>query len=417
MGTKENFVDEVFVKVTSGDGGGGMVSMRREKFEPLGGPDGGDGGRGGNVILVADENLRTLLDTRHRREIKAERGGNGGTRNKTGSSGKPVEVRVPVGTEIYDHEDLDDPDTDHDDSDKNTDKNTLKSEKRKSTRGELIVDLAEPNQRYVVCTGGIGGLGNARFKTSTRQSPKFAQPGMPGQTRKLKMTLKLLADVGFVGFPNAGKSTLLRRISKARPRVASYPFTTLVPSLGVVERGEQRIVAADIPGLIEGASDGAGLGDRFLRHIERTQVIVHLLDCGAILDEGRDLMKGYDAIRHELGKYRADLLDRQEIIALNKVDLFHDENDIMAIERQLQDRGLRAARISGVTGDGCPELVHLMFDAVEAAATEAEANTEVDTAANDVDEVKEIRSDGRNEQTGRIASKPTPWPTKDENRG
>jgi len=194
---------------------------------------------------------------------------------------------------------------------------------------------------------------------------------MPGETRKLRMTLKLLADVGFVGFPNAGKSTLLRRISKARPRVASYPFTTLVPSLGVVERGEQRIVAADIPGLIEGASDGAGLGDRFLRHIERTQVIVHLLDCGAMLTEGRDLMKDYDAIRRELGRYRADLLDRQEIIALNKVDLFHDQSDVMAFEKQLNDRGLQAVKISGATGNGCGELVDLMFDAV--AATEAVA--------------------------------------------
>ncbi len=369
MGTKENFVDEVFVNVTSGDGGGGMVSMRREKFEPLGGPDGGDGGRGGDVILVADPNLRTLLDTRHRREIKAMRGGNGGTRNKTGASGKSVEVRVPVGTEVYDRKVRDRKVRDREVQDREVQDREVQ-DREDPDDGTLIVDLNQPNQRHVICRGGLGGLGNTRFKSSTRQSPRFAQPGMPGETRKLRMTLKLLADVGFVGFPNAGKSTLLRRISKARPRVASYPFTTLVPSLGVVERGEQRIVAADIPGLIEGASDGAGLGDRFLRHIERTRVIVHLLDCGAMLAEGRDLMKDYDAIRHELKRYRADLLDRQEIVALNKVVLFHDETDVIAIEKQLKDRGLRTVKISGATGNGCAELLDLMFGAVAAAEAE-----------------------------------------------
>lgn len=345
MGTKANFVDEVFVNVTSGDGGDGMVSLRRAKFEPMGGPDGGDGGRGGDVVLVADGNLRTLLDIRHRREIKAERGANGGTREKTGASGKAVEIRVPVGTEIYDQ-----------DADEGS---------------APIVDLTLADQCHVICRGGKGGKGNTRFKTSTRQTPRFAQPGQPGETRSLRMTVKLLADVGFVGFPNAGKSTLLRQISKARPRVASYPFTTLVPSLGVVERGEQRIVAADIPGLIEGASEGAGLGDRFLRHIERTRVIVHLLDCGAMLAEGRDLINDYDTIRRELGRYRADLIERHEIIVLNKVDLLHDERDTVALEEALRDRGLQASRISGATGAGCRDLVSLMFDAV-AAANEAE---------------------------------------------
>jgi GTP-binding protein len=341
MGRKENFVDEVFVNVTSGDGGDGMVSMRRAKFEPMGGPDGGDGGRGGDIILVADANLRTLLDIRHRREIAAQRGADGGTREKTGASGSPVEIRVPVGTEIYDHADDED--------------------------CEPIVDLAVANQSYVICRGGFGGKGNTRFKNSTRQTPRFAQSGKPGETRNLRMTVKLLADVGFVGFPNAGKSTLLRQISKARPRVASYPFTTLVPSLGVVERGEQRIVAADIPGLIEGASDGAGLGDRFLRHIERTRVIVHLLDCGAMLAEGRDLIKDYDAIRRELGRYSAELIERHEIVVLNKVDVIHDEEELLALEDALRSRGLQPSRISGATGVGCRDLINLMFDAVEAA--------------------------------------------------
>lgn len=340
MAAKANFVDEVFVKVTSGDGGGGMVSLRRAKFEPMGGPDGGDGGRGGDVVLVADGNLRTLLDIRHRREIRADRGANGGTREKTGASGAAVEIRVPVGTEIYDE------DADQDSA--------------------PIVDLTQANQSYIICRGGIGGKGNTRFKTSTRQTPRFAQPGKPGETRHLRMTIKLLADVGFVGFPNAGKSTLLRQISKARPRVASYPFTTLVPSLGVVERGEQRIVAADIPGLIEGASDGAGLGDRFLRHIERSRVIVHLLDCGAMLAEGRDLIKDYDAIRRELGRYRADLIERREIVVLNKIDVIHDERELSAVEEALRARGLQPWKISAATGAGCRDLVSLMFDAVAA---------------------------------------------------
>ncbi len=362
MGSKENFVDEVFVNVASGDGGDGIVSMRREKFEPMGGPDGGDGGRGGDVILIADQGLRTLLDIRHRREIKAERGHNGGNRQKKGASGASAEIRVPVGTEVYDED-----------------------------AGEgipPIVDLTAPDQSHVICRGGRGGLGNARFKTSTRQTPRFAQPGKPGESRKLRLMVKLLADVGFLGFPNAGKSTLLRRISKARPRVASYPFTTLVPSLGVVERGESRIVAADIPGLIEGASNGAGLGDRFLRHIERTRVLVHLLDCGAVLNEGRDLLEDYDAIRRELRRYRAQLCDRKEIVALSKVDLLHDDREILAFEEKLQARGLRTMRISAATGAGCRELVDSMFDAVEAARAE-EADTEAQAAAREKDGSRE----------------------------
>jgi GTP-binding protein len=360
MGSKANFVDEVFIKVTSGAGGDGKVSMRRAKFEPMGGPDGGDGGRGGDIVLVADGNLRTLLDFRHRREIKAVRGAHGGTREKTGASGNAIEVRVPIGTEIYELDESDVPNKDED--------------------GVLIVDLTEADQRFVICRGGIGGKGNTRFKTSTRQTPRFATPGKPGETHSLRMTVKLLADVGFVGFPNAGKSTLLRQISQARPRVASYPFTTLVPSLGVVERGEQRIVAADIPGLIEGASDGAGLGDRFLRHIERTRVIVHLLDCGAMIAEGRDLIKDYDAIRRELGRYREDLMERHEIVALNKVDVIHDEQDLLALEKALRERGLEPRRISGATGIGCSDLVNLMFDAVEAAdrSNESEAKDATD---------------------------------------
>lgn len=362
MASRENFVDEVFIHVSSGAGGDGMVSMRREKFEPLGGPDGGDGGRGGDVILVADPGLRTLLDFRHRREIKAGRGQDGGSKQKTGAAGKNIEIRVPIGTGVYDREAGED--------------------------APAIVDLTEAHQRYVICKGGNGGHGNMRFKTSTRQAPQFALPGRPGETRDLRLTLRLLADVGFVGFPNAGKSTLLRMLSKAKPRVASYPFTTLVPSLGVVERGEQRLVAADIPGLIEGASDGAGLGDRFLRHIERTRVIVHLLDCGAMIMEERDLVADYDAIRRELARYSDDLAQRREIVVLNKTELFADDAPLREVEAALAARGLTTLRISGATGLGCDELVNVMFDAIEAEAQRELALQEAEAAEQKAEEAR-----------------------------
>ena len=346
MGAKENFVDEVFVTVASGDGGDGVVSMHRGKSNPFGGPDGGDGGRGGDVILFADPNLRTLLDIRHRREIKARRGDGGGSRDMKGASADPIVIRVPVGTEVYDADSVDESD--------------------------LIVDLQHDNQREVICRGGEGGLGNARFKSSTRQAPRFSTPGKPGESFKLKLSLKLLADVGFIGFPNAGKSTLLRQLSNARPRVASYPFTTLVPSLGVVERGERRFVAADIPGLIEGASTGAGLGDRFLRHIERTRVLVHLLDCGAMLFEGRDLMEDYRTIRRELERYSSDLATRPELVVLNKVELFSDPEDLSELEANLKSIGIETLQISGVTGKGCRGLVDRLLSAIDEAQEEDE---------------------------------------------
>jgi GTP-binding protein len=352
MGTRENFVDEVSLTVTSGDGGDGVVSFRREKFEPMGGPDGGDGGRGGDVVLLADRNLRTLLDIRHRREIKAERGHHGGPRNKTGAQGKDAEIRLPVGTQVFEFE------ADED--------------------ARPIVDLTHDRERFVICAGGRGGHGNARFKTSTRRAPDFSKPGGSGETLELRMSLKLLADVGLVGFPNAGKSTLLRRLSAARPRVASYPFTTLVPSLGVVERGEERLVVADIPGLIEGASEGAGLGDRFLRHIERTRVIVHLLDCGAMLVEGRDLVSDYETLRRELSRYREDLTQRRELLVLNKVELISDPSILADLEAALRERGLAPHRISGATGQGCSELVGMLFELLAAADADADASSNAD---------------------------------------
>ncbi len=348
MSAKENFVDEAFILVTSGKGGDGMVSFRREKFEPNGGPDGGDGGNGGDVILVADRNLRTLLDLRHRREIKARSGQPGGKAGRTGARGKIAEIRLPVGTAVFDAEAPDD--------------------------SEPIVDLTTEDQRVVVCSGGRGGHGNTRFKSSTRQAPRFAKPGLPGESRDLRLCLKLLADVGLLGFPNAGKSTLLRQVSHAKPRVGSYPFTTLVPSLGVVERGEQRIVVADIPGLIEGASEGAGLGDRFLRHIERTRVLIHLLDCGAMLFEQRDLLADYDALRRELANYRPELAERREIVALNKIDVASESPELESLEAAFAERGIATHRISGATGEGCGGLMDrtlvMLQDAVEEAARE-----------------------------------------------
>jgi GTP-binding protein len=233
-------------------------------------------------------------------------------------------------------------------------------------KGTLLADLVENGQRVVVARGGRGGLGNARFKTSTRQTPDFATPGKPGERRRLRLSLKLLADVGLVGAPNAGKSTLLRRVSAARPRVANYPFTTLVPALGVAAQGDRRFVVADVPGLVEGASEGIGLGDRFLRHIERTRVLVHLLDVGTPAQEDRDLLAEYDSIRHELGAYDAALGNRREIVALNKIDLIADREILREPETAIRSRGREVVRISGATGEGIGELLRAVVRAIDA---------------------------------------------------
>jgi GTP-binding protein len=354
------FIDEAALTVIAGSGGHGMVGYRREKFVSLGGPNGGDGGRGGDVVLVADRNLSTLMDLQRRPEIRARSGANGGTSRKTGASGADTEIRLPLGTLVYARDPA--------------------GEAAESEPLSPAVDLTEDGQRFVVARGGNGGFGNARFKNATRQTPDFALRGRPGEERELRLSLKLLADVGLVGFPNAGKSTLLRRISAARPKVASYPFTTLTPSLGVVERGEARIVVADIPGLIEGASDGAGLGHRFLRHVERTRVLVHLLDAGAWLFEGRDLLRDYASLRAELGRYRPELGERHEILALNKADLIDDESALKALEAELREHGLRPIRVSGATGEGTEELVRTMLGSVEQ-AVQAARSSEADPAS------------------------------------
>lgn len=387
------FVDETEIEIHSGAGGNGIVAFRREKFVSNGGPNGGDGGRGGDVILVADTNVGTLLDLKSARKVRAPSGQHGGGSDKKGASGSNVEIPVPVGTLVYKIETLharrpesayEDPEiVGQEDSQEDAAEETRARvdvieavEGHEPTEPEILADLTEAGQRLVVARGGRGGLGNARFKTSTRQAPDFATPGKPGQSLRIRLSLKLMADVGLVGFPNAGKSTLLRRISAARPRVANYPFTTLVPSLGVVERDERRCVVADIPGLIEGASEGAGLGHQFLRHVERTRVLIHLLDLEAMLVQGRDLVKDYAAIRRELGRYRPELLDRREILVLSKGDLIHDEALVADLHARLAELGLAPRTISSAATQGLDALLIEMFDAVEAERQADEAAEE-----------------------------------------
>jgi GTP-binding protein len=335
----EQFIDEAVVTVAAGAGGDGCVAWRREKYVPRGGPAGGDGGKGGDVVFLADAALATLRDQKYQPEIRAERGGSGGGNQRTGADGRDAVVRVPVGTVLRD---ADAPEG-----------------------APPLADLVEPGARYVAARGGRGGRGNARFATPTRQTPDFATPGEPGETRRIRLSLKLLADVGLLGLPNAGKSTLLRRISGARPRVAAYPFTTLFPHLGVVSFGERRFVVADIPGLIEGASEGVGLGDRFLRHVERTRLLVHLLDGAALLDPSRDLVAEYEVIRRELAAYSPDLARRREIVLLNKIDLLPDRAAVEPVLKELELRGCRVLLGSGATGSGIAELVRAMAHALE----------------------------------------------------
>lgn len=345
MRADDLFIDEAVISVHAGHGGDGCASFLREKFVPRGGPDGGDGGRGGDVVIEADRNLATLIEQRTRRVSRAPSGAPGAGRNKTGRSGEDLVIRVPVGTLVRDED--------------------------AEPESPPLADLDAHRARFVAAKGGRGGRGNARFATATRQAPDRAEAGRRGGARRLRLALKLLADVGLIGFPNAGKSTLLARISAARPRVADYPFTTLVPVLGVVEVDERRFVVADVPGLIEGASEGAGLGDRFLRHIERTRVLVHLIDAGTGLLEGQDLVARHAAIRDELARYEPALLERPEIVALTKIDLLPDRSVLAPVESALLGQGRQVCRISAATGEGVDGLLAALrqrLDAAEAAA-------------------------------------------------
>ena len=356
MKASETFIDEAVVDVAAGHGGNGCVSFRRDKFNPRGGPDGGDGGHGGDVVLVADRGLSTLLDFQTRPQVRAEDGVHGSGNDRSGKNGADCMLRLPIGTVVRDA------DAAGDDA--------------------PLADLLEDGQRLVVARGGRGGRGNARFATATRQAPDTAEQGRGGEARRLRFSLKLIADVGLVGLPNAGKSTLLRRISAARPRVAAYPFTTLVPALGVVQVGERRFVVADLPGLIEGASHGHGLGDRFLRHVERTRVLVHLVDAGSSFVEERPAdapLADWEAIRTKLANYDTDLATRVEIVALNKLDLLPEdvrESRLAPLEAALRDRGREVIRISGATGEGVEVLIRAItrvLGATDAARFAAEA--------------------------------------------
>ncbi len=326
------FRDEVNLKVKAGHGGPGCVSFRREKFLPKGGPDGGDGGKGGDVIIEANDNYNTLYHLIHQPQYRAEDGQPGQGALKTGRGGKDFTIQVPPGTIIRDAE-----------------------------HGALLKDLNETGDQIVICKGGRPGKGNRRFATSTRQAPRHSQPGIPGEERKLKLELRMIADVGIVGLPNAGKSTLLSRLSAAHPKVANYPFTTLVPSLGILKRGDiDTLVLADLPGLIEGAHTGKGLGSQFLKHIERTRMILHLVDGSPTADTPPD--EAYRVIRKELSGYSKVLAEKPELVAANKADVSRSKKGVKDLQEEC---GTDVLELSAVTGKGVKDLAMKLFDMLE----------------------------------------------------
>ena len=330
------FVDEVDVHVEAGDGGRGCLAFRREKRVPRGGPSGGDGGHGGSVWIVASAHTNTLINYRFHPEFAAERGTHGQGSNRTGKSGSDLELPVPIGTLVYE-------------------KSAQPDEPQR-----LLADLTRAGDRLLIAKGGRGGLGNARFATSTNRAPRKVQPGEPGEIKDLRLEMKLLADVGLVGYPNAGKSTLIARISAARPKIADYPFTTLTPNLGVVGlSGDRSFVVADVPGLIEGAHRGLGLGHQFLRHLERTRVLVHVVDVSGAT--GRSPVLDLDVLRRELELYRPELAAKPQIVAANKIDATADLDDVAVLAERAEALGLEFFRISAVTGAGVPDLLEAMW--------------------------------------------------------
>ena len=336
------FVDEVDIHVEAGHGGRGCLAFRREKFVPRGGPSGGDGGHGGSVYVVASPHINTLINFRFHPLFDAERGEHGMGSNCSGAGGKDLELAVPIGTLVY--EKVVDPDH---------------PEEKSHT---LLADLSEEGQRVLVAKGGRGGMGNARFATATNRAPRKVQPGEAGEIKDLRLELKLLADVGLVGFPNAGKSTMIARISAARPKIADYPFTTLVPNLGVVRISEDRsFVVADVPGLIEGAHRGQGLGHQFLRHLERTKVLVHLVDMSG--STGRNPADDLDTVRKELELFAPTLAAKPQIVVANKMDAVDpsDDSAVQALEKRARKLKLPFLRVSGVSGQGVPELLEAMW--------------------------------------------------------
>ncbi len=324
------FADRAKIYIKSGKGGDGHVSFRREKYVPNGGPDGGDGGHGGDVIFEVDEGLNTLTDFRHIRKYCAENGQEGGKKNCRGKDGQDIVIKVPEGTVI-----------------------------KEANSGKVITDMSGENRRYVILTGGKGGNGNQHYATSTMQAPKYAQPGQPAKELELMLELKVIADVGLVGFPNVGKSTFLSRVTNARPKIANYHFTTLNPNLGVVDLdGAKGFVIADIPGLIEGASEGIGLGHEFLRHIERTRVMIHIVDAAG--SEGRDPIADIYAINKELENYNEEIAKRPQVIAANKIDMIYegDEDPVERIKKEFEPKGIKVYPISAISGEGVRTLLY-----------------------------------------------------------
>jgi GTP-binding protein len=331
------FLDEAKIFVKSGDGGAGSVSFRREKFIEFGGPDGGDGGRGGDIVIEAVDGLNTLIDYRYQQHFKAQRGHHGMGRNRSGPAGESIQLKVPTGTQILDE-----------------DKETV------------IADLKQAGERFMLCRGGDGGRGNTTFKSSTNRAPRRFEPGWPGEERWVWLRLKLIADAGLVGLPNAGKSTFLAAVSRAKPKIADYPFTTLHPQLGVVRSDTNEFVLADIPGLIEGAHQGAGLGDRFLGHVERCRVLIHLVDGTA-----DDVVANWRTVRGELAAYGGGLSDKPELLALNKIDALDAETiEARAAELSRAAGGVAVHRVSGVAGTGIVDLLRIAWTAIEEARVE-----------------------------------------------
>jgi GTPase len=326
------FIDYAEIEVNAGNGGNGAVTFRREKYVPKGGPSGGNGGRGGNIVIKAHHNLSTLLDFRYRRIYKADKGEHGGNSLKDGKNGEDVVIRVPVGTIIKD-----------------------------AVSGDVIYDLDADGAEIIIARGGKGGKGNSNFATPTNQAPRFAEPGREGESKKIILELKLIADVGLVGFPNAGKSTLISRISAARPKIADYPFTTLEPNLGIVRYKDfQSFTVADIPGIIEGASEGKGLGHQFLRHIERTRILLFLIDITS-----EDYQKEYKILLNELQSYSKELVKKKKIISISKSDLAGDIDIKKLKKRKLRNSDSHLLVFSAVTGDGIPELLDFLWSELE----------------------------------------------------
>jgi len=338
------FIDRAQITVQAGDGGNGCVAFRREKFVPRGGPSGGDGGKGGDIYLECSDRVNTLLHFQYKRAFKAERGRHGEGSRRHGRDGEDITILVPPGTQVY-----------------------------QEPEHLLIRDFARPGERLLVAVGGKGGRGNAQFATPTHQAPRRAEPGRPGERRELALNLKLIADVGLIGFPNVGKSTLISRISSARPKIADYPFTTLVPHLGVVAVDDYRtFVVADIPGLIAGAHEGHGLGDHFLKHIERTRVLVHLVD---VSQPDRDPIADYKTILRELTLFNEDLASRRQLVVASKIDVLDDPRKISRLRSMCRRRGIPFHMLSSVTGKGIPELIRLLERLLGEAAAAASPET------------------------------------------